>query len=100
MKNPKQPGNEENMKPQQQTGEEFGSVKKGQLKRTPERADLPRGSETETRASPRRGHATTHPAANQDANTAQKSTNGQSSTAKRYVVARQVAQTAPIDAMM
>ena len=50
MKNPKQPGNEENMKPQQQTGEEFGSVKTGQLKRTPERADLPRGSETETRA--------------------------------------------------
>jgi hypothetical protein len=39
-------------KPQQQTGEEFGSVKSGQLddRTMPERADLARGSETETRA--------------------------------------------------
>ena len=49
MKNPKQPGNEENMKPRQQTGEEFGSVKSRQ-KRNPERADVARGSEPETRA--------------------------------------------------
>lgn len=40
------------MKPQQQTGERHGSVKKGQLndRSMPERADLARGSEPETRA--------------------------------------------------
>ena len=45
-------------KPQQQTSEEFGSVKKGQLndRSTPERSDTTRGSETETRsAASRRG---------------------------------------------
>ena len=38
-------------KPQQQTGEEFGSVKSGQLddRNRAERADLARGSETESR---------------------------------------------------
>ena len=38
--------------PRQQAGEEFGSVKSGQLddRTMPERADLARGSETETRA--------------------------------------------------
>ena len=38
-------------KPQQQTGEEFGSIKSGQLndRNTPERSDTARGSETETR---------------------------------------------------
>lgn len=36
-------------KPQRQTGERYGSVK-NQQQRTPERADLARGSETETRA--------------------------------------------------
>ena len=58
MKNSKQSGNEENMKPQQQTGEEFGSVHKRQREgnRIPERSDTPRGSEPETRgASGRRG---------------------------------------------
>jgi hypothetical protein len=44
--------NEGKKKPQQQTGEEFGKIKSGQLndRTTPERADLARGSETETRA--------------------------------------------------
>ena len=44
--------NEGKKKPQQQTGEEFGSIKTGQLndRTMPERADLARGSETETRA--------------------------------------------------
>lgn len=45
-------------KPQQQTGEEFGSLKKGQLdeRSTHERSDTARGSETETRsAASRRG---------------------------------------------
>jgi hypothetical protein len=39
-------------KPQQQTGEEFGSVMKGQLdgRSMPERSDTARGSETETRS--------------------------------------------------
>ena len=44
--------------PQQQTGEEFGSIKKGQLNdhSSPERSDTARGSETETRsAASRRG---------------------------------------------
>ena len=38
-------------KPQQQTGEEFGSIKSGQLndRNRTERADLARGSETESR---------------------------------------------------
>ena len=38
-------------KPQQQTGEEFGSIKIGQLddRNRAERADLARGSETESR---------------------------------------------------
>jgi hypothetical protein len=35
-------------KPQQQTGEEFGSIK-GKLDRKQERADMARGSETESR---------------------------------------------------
>jgi hypothetical protein len=41
------------MKPQQQEGEEFGSVKGPQRKgnRIPERSDTPRGSEPETRGS-------------------------------------------------
>jgi hypothetical protein len=44
--------NETKKKPQQQTGEEFGRIKSGQLndRTMPERADLARGSETETRA--------------------------------------------------
>jgi len=44
--------NETPNKPQQQTGEEFGSIKKGQLddRTTPDRADVARGSEPETRA--------------------------------------------------
>jgi hypothetical protein len=44
--------NETKKKPQQQTGEEFGRIKGGQLndRTMPERADLARGSETETRA--------------------------------------------------
>ena len=39
-------------KPQQQTGEEFGSIKSDQLndRNRAERADLARGSETDTRA--------------------------------------------------
>ena len=43
--------NEPANKPQQQTGEEFGSVKSGQLDdhNRQERSDTPRGSETETR---------------------------------------------------
>ena len=43
--------NEAPKKPQQQTGEEFGSVKSGQLddRNRAERADLARGSETESR---------------------------------------------------
>ena len=51
MRNDKQ-RNKAPKKPQQQTGEEFGSVKSGQLddRTMPERADLARGSETETRA--------------------------------------------------
>ncbi len=36
-------------KPQQQTSEQFGSVKSAQ-QRNPERADVARGSEPETRA--------------------------------------------------
>ena len=58
MKNPKQSGNEENMKPQQQTGEEFGSVHKRQREgnRIPERSDTPRVSGSLPRgASGRRG---------------------------------------------
>jgi hypothetical protein len=45
-------------RPQQQTGEEFGSIKKGQLNDRPVagRSDTARGSETETRsAASRRG---------------------------------------------
>ena len=45
-------------RPQQQTGEEFGSIKKGQLNDRPVagRSDTPRGTETETRsAASRRG---------------------------------------------
>ena len=56
MKNPKQPGNEENMKPQQQTGEEFGKIK-GRQRGEDDfkgRADLPRGSEPETAGASRR----------------------------------------------
>lgn len=51
MRNDKQK-NETKKKPQQQTGEEFGKIKSGQLndRTMPERADLARGSETETRA--------------------------------------------------
>ena len=51
MRNDKQ-RNKAPKKPQQQTGEEFGSVKSGQLddRTMPERADVARGSETETRA--------------------------------------------------
>ena len=51
MRNDKQK-NETRTKPQQQTGEEFGKIKSGQLsdRTMPERADLARGSETETRA--------------------------------------------------
>ena len=39
------------MKPQQQTGERHGSIKRGQLNAhtMPERADVARGSEPETR---------------------------------------------------
>ena len=59
MKNPKQPGNEENMKPQQQTGEERSPIKSRQLRENtvPGRWDTPRGSEPETRgaAGPRGG---------------------------------------------
>lgn len=40
-------------KPAQQTGEQYGSIK-GEQARQPERADLPRGSEIETRVSSRR----------------------------------------------
>ena len=50
--------NEAPKQPQQQTGEEFGSLKKGQLddRNRQERSDTPRGSETETRsAASRRG---------------------------------------------
>lgn len=46
------------MKPRQQVGEEFGSIKHRQLddRNAPERADIARGSETETRsAASRRG---------------------------------------------
>lgn len=53
MKDRKQPNYAEGaMKPEQQTGEEFGSIKTDQLndRNRTERADLPRGSETETRA--------------------------------------------------
>jgi len=45
-------------RPQQQTGEEFGSLKKRQLsdRSTPQRSDTAQGSETETRsAASRRG---------------------------------------------
>ena len=52
MKDRKQPNDAKGaMKPAQQTGEEFGSVKSGQLndRNRAERADLARGSETETR---------------------------------------------------
>ena len=57
MRNDNQ-SNDAPKKPQQQTGEEFGSIKKGQLddRSMPERSDTARGSETETRAaSGRRG---------------------------------------------
>jgi len=47
---PTRPEATEDQKPQRQTGEQQGSVKSAQLKRTRERADLARGSETETRA--------------------------------------------------
>ena len=48
--NTTRPDPTEDHKPQRQTGEQQGSIKSAQLKRTPERADLARGSETETRA--------------------------------------------------
>ena len=57
MRNDKQ-ANDAPKQPQQQTGEEFGSIKKGQLddRSMPERSDTARGSETETRsAASRRG---------------------------------------------
>jgi len=57
MRNDNQ-ANDAPKKPQQQTGEEFGSIKQGQLndRSMPERSDTPRGSETETRsAASRRG---------------------------------------------
>lgn len=52
MKDRKQPNEAKAaMKPAQQTGEEFGSIKSGQLndRNRAERADLARGSETATR---------------------------------------------------
>jgi hypothetical protein len=52
------PRNAAKNKPQQQTGEEFGSIRRGQLddRSMPERSDTARGSETETRsAASRRG---------------------------------------------
>lgn len=51
MRNDKQ-ANDAPKQPQQQTGEKYGSVKKGQLddRSMPERADLARGAETGTRA--------------------------------------------------
>jgi len=57
MRNDKQT-NDAPKQPQQQTGEQFGSIKKGQLddRSMPERSDTARGSETETRsAASRRG---------------------------------------------
>jgi hypothetical protein len=54
MRNDNQ-ANETAKQPQQQTGEEFGSLK-GRQQRNPERSDTARGSETETRsAASRRG---------------------------------------------
>jgi hypothetical protein len=58
MKDRKQPDDGRATKPQQQTGEEFGSVHGSQRggNNIPERSDTPRGSEPETRAtSGRRG---------------------------------------------
>ncbi|MBN9504621.1 MAG: hypothetical protein J0I69_01220 [Altererythrobacter sp.] len=58
MKERKQPDDGRATKPQEQTGEEFGSIRGPQRKgnNEPERSDTPRGSETETRAvSGRRG---------------------------------------------
>jgi len=57
MRNDNQ-SNDAPKQPQQQTGEEFGSLKKRQLsdRSMPERSDTARGSETETRsAASRRG---------------------------------------------
>jgi hypothetical protein len=54
MKDGNEPkGANDKMKPQQQEGEEFGSVKHRQVgeRNHPNRSDTPRGSEPETRGS-------------------------------------------------
>jgi hypothetical protein len=53
----KQPNDPAKLKPKQETGEEFGDIKKAQLDdhNNPERADLARGSETATREQGTRG---------------------------------------------
>ena len=59
MKDGNEPQNPDaKLKPAQQTGEQFGSVKHGQLgeNNPADRSDMPRGSETESRnAAGRRG---------------------------------------------
>ena len=46
---PQRPDPAADQKPQKQTGEQYGSIKSAQ-QRNPERADVARGSEPETRA--------------------------------------------------
>jgi hypothetical protein len=55
MNNPKQPNDPAKLKPGQETGEEFGSIKSRQVdeRNHPNRSDTPRGSEVETRANSR-----------------------------------------------
>ena len=53
MNDPHQPNDPAKLKPKQETGEEFGSIKRGQRPENQPygRSDTPRGSEPDTRGS-------------------------------------------------